>query len=158
MFSGPWSFTLVYTGSDKQEHIQICDSNVDNSGNIYPIEAAPIGAIPPPVSNVQMIGTGTGEFLVSWSGIGDNPWNLDYRIEIYDKNDVCVEVVYRMIWRGTPSCPAGQECVGTYDSALNRVSFIVPGKYSYRLVRIRQEINIPYKGWPRALKQTRLPE
>ena len=160
MFSGTWSFTLVYVGSDKKEHIQICDGNLDNSGNKYPIVAAPIGAIPPPVSNIQIIGTSTGEFLVSWSGIGDNPGNVDYRIEMYDADDICVETVYRMTWRAASdgTCPTGQVCVGTYDPALNRVSFIIPGSYPYRLVRLRQEIMAPNKGWPRSLKQTRLPE
>jgi hypothetical protein len=166
MFDGTWSFTLVYTGSDKKEHLQICDGNVDNSGNKYPIEAAPIGATPPAVSNVQITGTGTGDFLVSWSGIGDNPWNLDYRIEIYDAYDVCVEVVYRMKWREDPSCPSGQVCVcplgqvcvGTYDEGLNRVYFTIPSSYSYRLIRLRQEIIAPNRGWPRASKQIRFPE
>jgi hypothetical protein len=159
MFSGTWSFTLVYTGSDKKEHIQICDGTVV-SNTKYPIEAAPIGAIPPAVSHVQMIKNENGDFLVSWSGIGDNPGNVDYKIEIYDENDVCVETVYRMIWR-IPSppgtCPTGQVCNGWYDPALNRVFFTIPGSYLYRLVRIRQEIMAPNKGWPRALKQTRLP-
>jgi hypothetical protein len=160
MFSGTWSFTLVYTGSDKKEHIQICDGNVDSSSIKHPIEAASIGAIPPAISHIQIVRIDSANFLVSWSGMGDNPGNVDYRIEIYDENDVCVETVYRMIWRIPPApgtCPEGQECMGTYDSALNRVSFIVPVTYSYRLVRIRQDINIPNKGWPRALKQIRLP-
>lgn len=156
MFSGTWSFTLVYTGSDKKEHIQICDGTVV-SNTKYPIEAAPIGAIPPPVSHIQIVRTDLENFLVSWSGIGDNPSNLDYRIEIYDEYDVCVETVYRMEWRAN-SCPTGQVCEGTYDSVLNRVSFIVPATYSYRLVRLRNDIIITNKGWPRALKQIRLPE
>ena len=158
MFSGSWSFTLVYTGSNKKEHIQIYNGYLDPSGNLIPVVAGPIGAITPAVSNIQIMGTGTGDFLVSWSGIGDNPANLDYRIEIYAADDVCVEFVYRMESRGNSSCPTGNVCVGKYDPALNRVSFIVPGTYFGRLVRLRQEIIIPNKGSPRASKQIRLPE
>jgi len=138
MFSGTWSFTLVYTGSDKKQHVQICGSNVDNSGIKHPIEAAPIGAIPPAVSHIQIVKNTTDQrqvnFLVSWSGIGDNPGNVDYRIEIFDMNDICVEYVDRMTWRGS-SCPPAQECTGTYDSGLNRVSFIVDGLYVGRLIQ-----------------------
>ena len=161
MFSGTWSFTLVYTGSDKKQHMQICDSNVDNLGTEHPVEAAPIEAIPAAVSHVQIVGPGNEGFLVSWTGIGDNGGNIDYRIEIFTPDDVCVEVVYRMVWRIPPApgtCPEGQECVGTYDPALNRVSFIVPGRYSGCLVRLSQHIIAPYKAWPRAMKQIRLPE
>jgi hypothetical protein len=160
MFSGTWSFTLVYTDSDRNKHIQICDSNVDSSGKEYPIEAAPIEAIPPAVSHIQIVRTDTENFLLSWSGIGDNPGNVDYKIEVYDENDVCVDTVYRMTWRipqgGT--CPQGQVCNGEYDPALNRVYFTIPVSDSYRLIRLRHEIIAPNKGSPRALKQIRLPQ
>jgi hypothetical protein len=161
MFSGTWSYTLVYTGSDKKEHMQICKGPLDPSGNLIPLVAGPNRAFPPAVSNAQMIGTGTGDILVSWSGIGDNGSKLDYQIDIFTEDDVCVEVVYRMEWRGPPytsGCPTDQVCVGTYDSGLNRVSFIVSGGYSGRLVRLRQQIITPNRGSPRASKQIRLPE
>jgi len=161
MFSGTWSYTLVYTGSDKKEHMQICKGPLDPSGNLIPLVAGPNRAFPPAVSNAQMIGTGTGDILVSWSGIGDNGSKLDYQIDIFTEDDVCVEVVYRMEWRGPLygfTCPTGQVCVGTYDSGLNRVSFIVLGGYSGRLIRLRQQIITPNRGSPRASKQIRLPE
>ncbi len=159
MFSGTWSFTLVYTGSDKKEHIQICDGNVDNSGNKYPIVAASIEAIPPAISHIQIVRTDLENFLVSWTGIGDNGGNLDYRIEIFTADDLCVETVYRMTWRIPPggTCPTGQVCNGEYDPGLNRVFFLIPSSYSYHLIRLNQHIMAPNKAWPRAMKQIRLP-
>jgi len=160
MFSGSWSYTLVYTGSDKKEHIQICNGPLDPSGNLVPLVPGPIGAFPPAISNIQVIKTADGNFQVSWSGIGDNPRHIDYSIQIYDANGFCAERGYSMTWRGTPpaTCPAGLVCVGTYDAALNRVSFIIPGTYSGRKVRLRQHILTPNRGSPRAIRNLWLPE
>jgi len=166
MFSGTWSHTLVYKGSDKKEHIQICNGPLDSHGNlITPLVPGPNGAFPPAISNIQIIGTitetGTEGFQVSWSGIGDNRDHVDYSIEMYDENDLCTVWVVRMEWRGPPytsTCPTGQDCSGWYNPGLNRVSFIIPGEYAGRLVRLRQYITTPNQGSPRALKQIRLPE
>lgn len=156
MFSGTWSYTLVYKDSNKIKHTQICNSAVDQLGNLHPLAAGPNGAFPPAISNIQVINTPEGNFQVSWSGIGDNPYHVDYAIEIYDTDDLCPEWVYRMMnWR---TCSEGQVCNGTYNPALNRVSFIITGGYYGRLVRLRQNIVTPNQGWPRALKQIRLPE
>jgi hypothetical protein len=157
MFDGTWSYTLVYTGSDKRTHVQICRGPLDSSGNlITPFVAGPKGAFPPAVSNVQIMKTDDENFQISWSGIGDNPQHIDYSMQIFDMNDLCPEVVYSMgtAWRGA-SCPT---CVGTYDSALNRVSFVIPSTYFGRKVRIRNDIVTPNRGMSRAMNQFRLPE
>jgi len=158
MFEGSWSYTLVYEGSDKKTHIQIRDSEVDSSGRVFPLVAGPNGAFPPAISNIQIINTTDGNFQVSWSGIGDNPQYIDYSIQIFDMFDLCVEWLYRMTWRTPPSPGTCPTCIGTYDSALNRVSFIIPSTYSGRKVRLRQYIVTPNRGSPRAIRDLYLPE
>lgn len=126
-FEGKWRFILRYTGTDDEEHKQIL------------IFSALSPAFPAPISHVTVTKSADA-FVISWSGIG-NPaaqGNIDYRVLISEAAPPgnWIEDI-RGDWIGGGTLPPG-----TYDAALNKVTFTIPKVYGGQdyLIRIAQNI------------------
>jgi hypothetical protein len=128
MFEGNWKFILVYNGSDGEIHRQRLTIPAERPAFAAKVSHVALNRSPDPPPS----------FVVSWSGIGD-PYisPITYRVMIFEAGTAHIVESIRGDWEGGS---------GTYDAALNKVTFTIPSMYGGEAYVCRLENRVKWVG------------
>jgi len=134
MFSGTWTFELIYRGTDGRRHIQRRDFNM-----------IPGAGRPGEITGPRVIKSPEGMITASWDAIGiplppgSMLTNFVYQVRLYDQAidlGCAVDELNMEEWDGT----------GHYDHMTNRVNFTIPPEFSGKPLRFETRINTLLDG------------